>query len=78
MFVILSILLSPGVTRRARAFAKLFSAFCDGIARYFVCRSAIASLRELDDRALRDIGLVRSQIEAAVQGFITPFDQARM
>jgi uncharacterized protein YjiS (DUF1127 family) len=29
------------------------------------------SLNELDDRALRDIGLEHSQIEAAVYGFVT-------
>ena len=32
---------------------------------------AIACLRDLDDRQLRDIGLARSQIEAAVYGLIT-------
>jgi uncharacterized protein YjiS (DUF1127 family) len=78
MSATLSILISPAVAKRASAFARLFSAGCEGIARYFVCRAAIASLRELDDRALRDIGLVRSQIEAAVHGFITLPDQARM
>jgi uncharacterized protein YjiS (DUF1127 family) len=46
--------------------------------RYFVCRTAVATLHELDDRALRDIGLSRSQIEAAVHGFVTLSDQARM
>jgi uncharacterized protein YjiS (DUF1127 family) len=31
-------------------------------------RVAIRTLRELDDRALKDIGLARCQIEAAVDG----------
>jgi len=66
------------VTKRRGTFSRLFSACWDGIARYFVHRAAIARLRELDDRALRDIGLSRSQIEAAVDGFITLSDQARM
>ena len=48
------------------------------IAGYFVRRTAIATLRELDDRALRDIGLARSQIEAAVHGFVPLPDQGRM
>ena len=47
-------------------------------AGYFLRRTAIATLRELDDRALRDIGIVRSQIEAAVRGFIPLSDQARI
>ena len=34
--------------------------------RYFARRSAIKHLHELNDRALRDIGIERSQIEAAV------------
>jgi len=50
----------------------------EGIARYLVRRAAMASLHELDDRALRDIGLVRSQIEGAVCGFMRLSDQARM
>jgi uncharacterized protein YjiS (DUF1127 family) len=35
-------------------------------------RAAIKTLRALDDRALRDIGLSRCQIEAAVGGALNP------
>ena len=35
---------------------------------YWHRRAAIKALRQLDDRALRDIGLSRCQIEAAVGG----------
>jgi uncharacterized protein YjiS (DUF1127 family) len=76
MSATLSIIAWPAVTKKASAFARLFNACWDGIARYFVSRAAIASLRELDDRALRDIGLARSQIEAAVHGFITAPDRS--
>jgi uncharacterized protein YjiS (DUF1127 family) len=68
----------PEATKRPGAFSRLLVAYCDGIAGYFVRRAAIASLSELDDRALRDIGIERSQIEAAVYGFITLPDQGRM
>jgi uncharacterized protein YjiS (DUF1127 family) len=68
----------PEVAKRANAFAQIFSACWDGIARHFVRRTAIAAIRGLDDRALRDIGIARSEIEAAVRGFITLPDQARM
>jgi uncharacterized protein YjiS (DUF1127 family) len=78
MSATLSTRIWPVVSKRASAFARLFSASCDAIARYFVCRAATASLRELDDRALRDIGLVRSQIDAAVHGFISAPDRARL
>jgi uncharacterized protein YjiS (DUF1127 family) len=78
MSVTLSTIVRPSVRKRPGAFSRLLSAYCDGIAGYFFRRNAIRSLRELDDRALRDIGLARSQIEAAVHGFITPSDQARM
>ena len=60
----------PAATNRHSAFSRLLSAFCSGIVGYFGRRAAIKSLGELDDRALRDIGLVRSQIEAAVSGFV--------
>jgi uncharacterized protein YjiS (DUF1127 family) len=36
------------------------------LAAYWGRRAAIKSLHELDDRALRDIGLVRDQIETAI------------
>jgi uncharacterized protein YjiS (DUF1127 family) len=78
MSATLTTIVRPAVTKKARAFARLFSAHLDRIAHYFVCRAAIASLGELDDRALRDIGIARSQIEAAVRGFMTAPDQARM
>lgn len=35
-------------------------------------RAAIKTLRALDDRALRDIGIARCQIEAAVGGALNP------
>ena len=41
-------------------------------------RQAVRELRELDDRALQDIGLARSQIEAAVYGLMTAPDPARV
>ena len=78
MSATLSTLVRPAVTKRPGAFSRLIGACCDGIAGYFFRRSAIASLRELDDRELRDIGLVRSQIEAAVCGFINLSNQGRM
>ena len=65
----LSTIVRPAVTKRANPLSRLLSACWEGIAR---------SLHELDDRALRDIGLVRSQIEGAVWGFMRLSDQARM
>lgn len=47
-----------------RALAHGASALFDRLDR----RSAIKMLNELDDRALRDIGITRSQIEDAVYG----------
>ncbi|QWG14978.1 DUF1127 domain-containing protein [Bradyrhizobium sediminis] len=47
------------------------------LATFWVRRAAIKALRELDDRALRDIGLHRSQIESAVGGAFNP-DMGRM
>ncbi|PDT86593.1 hypothetical protein CO669_29415 [Bradyrhizobium sp. Y36] len=47
--------------------ASLFNLTCalfDRIER----RTAVKTLNELDDRALRDIGITRSQIEDAVYG----------
>lgn len=46
------------------ALASAISALFDRLER----RSAVKTLNELDDRALRDIGINRSQIEDAVYG----------
>lgn len=71
MSATLSAIVRPAIMKRPGAFSRLLSACFDGIACYFFRRSAIASLRELDDRALRDVGLARLQIEAGVYGFAT-------
>ena len=47
------------------------------VAAHWERRAAIRVLLERDDRELRDIGLVRSQIEAAVGGAFNP-DMGRM
>ena len=60
----------PEVTKKPSALAQFFSACRDGIARHFVRRAAIARLRKFDDHLLQDIGLERSEIEAAVYGSI--------
>ena len=67
----------PEVTKRHGALSQLFSACWDGIARHFVRRAAVARLRKFDDHLLRDIGLERSQIEAAVYGVTTRSERAR-
>ena len=77
MSATLATIVRPEVTKSHGVFAQLVSACWEGIERYFVRRAAIARLHELDDRALRDIGLARSQIEAAVHGFMTAPDRMR-
>ncbi|MGY4193922.1 uncharacterized protein YjiS (DUF1127 family) [Bradyrhizobium sp. USDA 4520] len=47
---------------------RLLRVWGDALATYWVRREAIKTLRQLDDRALRDIGLSRCQIETAVTG----------
>jgi uncharacterized protein YjiS (DUF1127 family) len=71
MSATLSTVAWPAGTKRPGTGLRIFNASRDGIARYFVHRAAIATLREFDEHALRDIGLAPSQIEAAVHGFMT-------
>lgn len=47
---------------------RLLRVWGDTLATYWVRREAIKTLRQLDDRALRDIGISRCHIEAAVAG----------
>lgn len=44
----------------------------NNFAAHWVRREAIKELQRLDDRALRDIGISRSQIETAVGGELNP------
>ena len=79
MSAMLSTLFQPAVTvRPGRYVRRLFHAWAHDIAHYFVRRAALKRLRECNDRELRDIGLSRGQIEAAVYGFITRPDQGRL
>jgi uncharacterized protein YjiS (DUF1127 family) len=78
MSAILSTIIRPALTTKPGALYGLFSACRDAILRHFDRRAAVAQLRAFDDRELSDIGLVRSQIEAAVHGFSTAPNRARV
>jgi len=55
---------------------QLFRVFGHGITAvvtWFARRNAIKTLNELDDRALRDIGIERSRIDSAVRGISPDF-----
>ncbi|UGY15967.1 DUF1127 domain-containing protein [Bradyrhizobium septentrionale] len=47
---------------------RLLRTWGDALATHWVRREAIKTLRQLDDRTLRDIGISRCQIEPAVAG----------
>jgi uncharacterized protein YjiS (DUF1127 family) len=53
---------------RAQAFRDLFDRLVNWIKR----RVAVARLQRLDDRMLKDIGITRGEIEAAVRGHDRP------
>ena len=78
MSATLSTVIHPAGASRTGAGLLTVTASWKRIRRHFARRAAVAHLRELDDEALRDIGLVRSQIEAAVHGFMTTPNRARM
>jgi uncharacterized protein YjiS (DUF1127 family) len=78
MSATLSTIIRPRVARSARgSIRRLFNAWMDDVARFFIYRADVKSLRELNDRELRDIGLERHQIEAAVYGFVPLSGRAR-
>ena len=70
MFAVCSIVVRFADTKLSKRVFRRLNVWREGVAAAFFRRSAIASLCELDDRALRDIGLKRSQIEAAVYGVV--------
>jgi uncharacterized protein YjiS (DUF1127 family) len=76
MSTTLSTIFRPAVTTRPGGFIRpLLRAWARNISRYLVRRAAVKSLREFNDRELRDISLTRSQIEAAVYGFMPRSDR---
>jgi len=78
MSAVLPTIARPAIAKRSEAVLHLPLVLGRAIARYFAHRAAIADLRELDEPALRDIGIVRSQIEAAVHGLVPRTGRGRM
>ncbi|MBR1133036.1 DUF1127 domain-containing protein [Bradyrhizobium iriomotense] len=76
MPAIVSTIILPAAIKGAGIAFRLLAGACARFADYLGRRTAIACLHDLDDRALRDIGIRRFQIEAAVDGLITFSAQA--
>ena len=53
-------------------FFRVLGSWVNATVTYFAHREAIKTLSELDDRALRDIGVERGRIESAVRGTVDP------
>ncbi|MHC2626126.1 uncharacterized protein YjiS (DUF1127 family) [Bradyrhizobium huanghuaihaiense] len=73
--IVSTIILSAAIKGSGIA-SRLLAGACERFSGYLGRRTAIACLHDLDDRALRDIGIRRFQIEAAVDGLITVSAQA--
>lgn len=69
--------IQPAMSGTSGGFVRWIGVRAHALAAYWERRAAIRALRQRDDRELRDIGLVRSQIEAAVGGAFSP-DMGRM
>ena len=79
MSATLSTLFQPAVTvRPGRYVRRLSHVWARDVAHYFVRRAALKRLAELNDRELRDIGLTRGEVEAAVYGFVSRPDRGRL
>jgi uncharacterized protein YjiS (DUF1127 family) len=72
MTTIYSTAAQPAPRSSVSGFFRLLGSWVNGIVTYFARRQAIQTLSELDDRALRDIGIERSRIESAVRGTVDP------
>ena len=53
-------------------FIRWLAILANGVATYWRRREGIKALRELDDRQLRDIGIMRCDIKTAVKGVANP------
>ncbi|MCG5479873.1 MAG: DUF1127 domain-containing protein [Ensifer alkalisoli] len=74
----ISTILRPEETKSPSASLRIFGPDWARITRYFVRRAAIARLRELDDDALKDIGLARSEIQATAYGHMIASNRRRI
>ena len=69
---------APATRSTLGGFARLLGNLVNGLVAYRVRRQAVKELLELDDRALRDIGVERSQIETAVYGIAVDPESRRL
>ena len=67
----------PVISTATAGIFRLLGKWVNGVVNHLARRHAVQTLNELDDRALRDIGIERSRIEAAVRGLHNP-DYGRM
>jgi uncharacterized protein YjiS (DUF1127 family) len=72
MSMISSTATEPAMSRRSGGLIRWLSLRVLALAAHRERRAAIKTLLERDDRELRDIGLLRSQIEDAVGGALNP------
>ena len=62
----------PAMSLNSGGFLRRFGVWAHALVDYLDRRAAIKTLRQMDDRDLRDIGLTRSHIEHAVCGVPDP------
>ena len=62
----------PASRKSSAGFFGVLGGWVNGVVNYLARRQAIKTLSELDDRALRDIGIERGRIDSAVRGVVDP------
>jgi uncharacterized protein YjiS (DUF1127 family) len=72
MTTIFSAMSQGAIAGPSGGFFRRIGLLAHAVLAYWERRSAIKILSERDDRELRDIGILRSQIEAAVGGAFNP------
>ena len=68
----------PAIPNQLGGLVRRIGIGAHAVMSYWARRAAIKALRELDDRALRDIGIARCHIETAVLGGAANPDMARI